>query len=212
VIPQDKPPTTTVLVHSLTFALDEVDWGIRRVNAVWSRQQFEKECAQIRTMYKRKDKKVNPVNAPLPDGIKPEGEPLYENLNVHAGKTVPRGSRLTPERLAEMKIGEGLLWPSEREWFVNLLYEFEGVLAFEDAHMGLLDPAIEPPIQIHTVPHEPWQQQNLRLPKAMQDVATDIVKQKLDAGILEHSQGPYRGRYFVVAKKEPSSWRLINDV
>jgi hypothetical protein len=113
VIPQDKPPTIVPL-HSLTVALDEVDWG-RRVDSVWTRKQFEQIRAEVQTMYKRKDKKINPVNAPLPDGIKPEGEPLSQKLEVHAGKTVPRGSRLTPERLAEMKIGVGILWESERE-------------------------------------------------------------------------------------------------
>jgi hypothetical protein len=32
-------------------------------------------------------------------------------------------------------------------------FQFEGAIAFEDAHMGLLDPAIEPPVLIHTVPN-----------------------------------------------------------
>jgi hypothetical protein len=29
--------------------------------------------AYIRTMYKRKDRKINPVNVPLPNGINPGG-------------------------------------------------------------------------------------------------------------------------------------------
>jgi hypothetical protein len=36
----------------------------------------------------------------------------------------------------------------------GVLFQFEGAIAFEDAHMGLLDPAIEPPVVIHTVPHD----------------------------------------------------------
>jgi len=50
--------------------------------------------------------------------------------------------------------------------------------------MRLLNPAIEPPIVIHTVPHAPWQQQNIRLPKAMQEVAIQHVKEKFANGIL----------------------------
>jgi len=46
----------------------------------------------------------------------------------------------------------------------------------------------------------------------MQDEATQQVKEKLDLGILEFSQGPYRSRYFLVEKKEPDIWRFINDV
>src|SRR4030095_6047520 len=89
---------------------------------------------------------------------------------------------------------------------------FEGVLAFDDSEMGLLNSVVEPPVIIHTVPHIPWQQQGLRLPKAMQEAASTILKKKLANGILEHSQGAYRSRFFLVAKKTPGEYRLINDV
>ena len=158
-------------------------------------------------MYKRKERKVHPANVPLPDGVNPIPPTLPTK-----GKWVPRGSRLTPERLAKMKIGIGFLSPEERQIFVDILVEYEGAIAFDESEMGLLDPSIEPPVVIHTVPHTPWQQQNIRLPKAMQDVATTHVKEKLALGILELSQGPYRSRYFLVAKKDPGEYRFINDV
>jgi hypothetical protein len=128
-----------------------------------------------------------------------------------SGTVVPRGSRLTPERLSAMQIGTGFLSDAEKQLFIDILYEYEGAIAFEDSEMGLLDPAIEPPVVIHTVPHTPWQQPNLRLPKSMQDEATRQVKKKLDLGLLEFSQGPYRSRYFVVPKKT-GEYRFINDV
>jgi len=92
------------------------------------------------------------------------------------------------------------------------LYEYEGAIAFEDSEMGLLNPEIEPPAAIHTIPHEHWQQPNLRLPKAIEEKATEIVKVRLALGLLEHSQGPYRSRFFLVPKKQPGKYRLINDV
>ena len=46
----------------------------------------------------------------------------------------------------------------------------------------------------------------------MIDEATRIVKEKLANGTLEYSQGPYPNRYFLVAKKTPGEYRLINDV
>jgi hypothetical protein len=110
-----------------------------------------------------------------------------------------------------MKAGVGFLSSEERQIFVDILFEYEGAIAFDESEMGLLDPSIEPPVVIHTVPHTPWQQQNIRLPKAMQDVATAHVKEKLAFGILERSQGPYRSRYFLVAKN-PGEYRFINDV
>jgi hypothetical protein len=76
----------------------------------------------------------------------------------------------------------------------------------------MLNPEIEPPAVIHTVPHEPWQQPSLRLPKAMEEKATEIVKEKVKMGLLGYSQGPYRSQFFLVEKKNPGEYRLINDV
>ena len=126
-------------------------------------------------MYKQKGKKIHPMNVSLPDGIKLSG-------NVNAGHELPpkglvveRGSRLTPGRLEKMKIGNGFLSELEKHLFVEILFEYEGAIAFDDTEMGLISEDIEPPVEIHTVPYEPWQQQNLRLPKAMQEMATVIV-------------------------------------
>jgi hypothetical protein len=145
------------------------------------------------------------------------GQPPPSSSNIPptmptSGKTVPRGSRLTPERLASMKIGVGFLSCPEKQLFIDILFDFESAIAFDESEMGLLDPSIEPPVVIHTVPHVPWQQPNLQLPKVMQDAATSHVKEKLDHGILELSQGSYRSRYFLVGKKVEGEWRFINDV
>jgi hypothetical protein len=111
-----------------------------------------------------------------------------------------------------MKIGIGFLSDAEKSLFIDILFEYEGAIAFDESEMGLLNPEIEPPVVIHTVPHTPWQQQNLRLPKAMQEEATRQIKEKLANGLLEFSQGPYRSRYFLVEKKASGTWRFINDV
>src|SRR6204780_610957 len=151
---------------------------------LWTRWDWD---YWARTMYKRKDKKVHPRNVALPDGIKPGGKVAGEletmtgeleigdsKLRVNSGLKVPHGSRLTPARLERMKIGVGFLSGPERKLFIDILYEFEGVIAFEDNEMGLVKPEIEPPVVIHTVPHKPWQQNNIRLLKATQDAATAI--------------------------------------
>ena len=171
----------------------------------------------VSTMYKRKDRKVLPMNIPLAHGPPPGGnvndDVNFSNDSKFKPTVVPRGSSLTPERLASMKISTGFLPKGEKQMFIDILFEFEGAIAFEDSKMGLLNPAIEPPIPIHTVPHVPWQQQNIRLPKAMQEAATAIVKEKLrHGGTLEYSQGPYRSRYFLVEKHAKGTYRLINDV
>jgi hypothetical protein len=108
-----------------------------------------------------------------------------------------------------MKIGGGFLSINKKQLFINIIYKYKRAFAFADSEMGLLDPAIEPRVVIHTVPHTPCQQNNLRLPKAMQVEATRHVKEKLSYGILEFSEGPYRSRYFLVAKKESGEWRFM---
>jgi hypothetical protein len=190
------------------------------LDKVLTKREWE---AMVDTLYKRKGKKIHPVNAPLPNGVKPSGEANFEKAvkiahrppgdhrDGKVGRKVLRGSRLTPERLAHMKIGGGMLSEEERQLFVDILFEFEGAIAFDDSEMGLLNPEIEPPVTIHTVPHVPWQQQNLRLPRAMQEEATRQVKEKLELGMLEFSQGPYRNRYFLVEKKD-KRFRFISDV
>jgi len=54
--------------------------------------------------------------------------------------------------------------------------------------MGLLNPKIEPGVVIHTIPHSPWEQQNLCLLKAMQEAVTKHVKEKLAKAMLKFSQ------------------------
>jgi hypothetical protein len=172
-------------------------------NNVLGKHEWE---VYICTLYKRKDRKVNPVNTPLPNGVNPGGGPIFgpphgPPENHRSGKIVPKGSRLTPERLAQMKIGGQMLSESEKKLFIDILFKYEGAIAFDDSEMGFLNPEIEPPVKIHTVPHVPWQQQNLRLPRAMQQEATKQIRKKLENGMLEFSQGPYRSRYFLVDKR-----------
>jgi len=211
-------PPEVVAVKSLEVRVSDFENLRQRFSEVWDTRRLEKEIAIVRAAYKRKDKKVNPVDVALPGGVNPEGGAFAQEevgaggVSEHAGKTVPRGTRLTEERLEEMKIGGDFLTTEERALFVDILFEYEGAISFVDSEMGCLGEHIEPPIIAHTIPHAAWQQQNLRLPKATQEAATKIVKKNLASGVLEFSQGPYRSRYFVVPKSVPGEFRLINDV
>ena len=120
-----------------------------------TKRELERYVAQVRTMYKRKDRKIRPANVPLPDGVNPGGGVNWETNRSQEGRIVARGSRLTPERLAAMQIGGDFLTDLEKQIFVDILFMFEGAIAFDDSEMGLLNPAIEPPAVIHTVPHVP---------------------------------------------------------
>jgi len=103
-------------------------------------------------MYKRKDRKVNPVDAPLPNGISLGGNSVMDTQH-HAQKPVLWGSWLTLKRLKMVKIDDGGLSEGEKDLFVEILTEFEGMIAFDDDEMGLLDIRIEPPVKAHVIPH-----------------------------------------------------------
>ena len=91
-----------------------------------TKQELLDYVASVRTMHKQKDKKILPANVPLPDGINPgggiNGEINLESSTKWTGKVVPRGSRLTPERLAKMKIGTGFLTEPEKQLFIDILF------------------------------------------------------------------------------------------
>jgi hypothetical protein len=118
---------------------------------------------------------------------------------------------LAPERLAAMRIGHNFLSPAEKQLFVGILFDYEGAVALDESEMGLLHHSIEPPVVIHTVPHTPWQQQNPRLPKAMQDVATAHVKRQTGTRNPRIVTRSLSSRHFLVAKKN-GEHRFINDV
>ena len=113
-----------------TFVLGEIEVdldfleGNASLGQVKSKGEWE---TFISTMYKRKDKKVLPVNIPLAHGHPPGGNMNGEAIPTANGEfkptIVPPGSRLTPERLASMKIGTGFLTDSEKQLFiVNLQF------------------------------------------------------------------------------------------
>jgi hypothetical protein len=68
---------------------------------------------------------------------------------------IPRGSRLTFERLAAMNVGSEFLLEAEKQLLINVLFKCESAIAFDDSEMGVLRSEIEPPVIIHTIPSYP---------------------------------------------------------
>ena len=52
-----------------------------------------------------------------------------------------------------MKIELEFLISTKKQLFVDILFEFKAIIAFDESEMRLLDPFIEPPIVIYTIPH-----------------------------------------------------------
>lgn len=178
-------------------------------------------------MYKSKAKKVQPVNEADQIGEAPGGKDdwyersrvrdtqqdqhgRFQHLLLPRFSNLPRGSRLTPERLAKLNVGS-TLWPEERALFNEMMLNREGAIAFEWPEYRRFHEDVSPPVIIKTIPHKAWQAPNFPLPRALVPEVTKIVQERLDKGVLELSEGPYRNAWFLVKKKEPGKYRLINS-
>ena len=185
--------------------------------------------AKVNTMYKRKEKKVLPVNVARTDGATPGGETFWKDAILEREREklknrppgeydkwlIPRftdapvGTRLTPERRKTIQIGEELT-PQEKELLFVCLQNREMALAWDMSEIGRIRKEVTPPLKIDTVDHEPWQAPGFPVPKALKQEVSDMLRDRLRAGILEPCQGPYRNPWFIVKKKN-GKYRLINS-
>jgi RNase H-like domain found in reverse transcriptase/Integrase zinc binding domain/Reverse transcriptase (RNA-dependent DNA polymerase) len=180
----------------------------------------------VATAYKTKARKVRPSDVPLPNEKGPGGEsnwvvnarqrqPAQRKTGKFSQWLTPRlsnikpGSRLTPARIPELVIGEGLT-TDERELFLEMLQNREGALAFTWEDCGTVHPDVAPPQKIRTVAHTAWQSPGFPLPKALIPKVIKMLRDRIERGVLEYCDGPYRNPWFLVAKKVKGEFRLIN--
>jgi len=177
-------------------------------------------------MYKRKADKVRPVDYGISDGKSPGGvlnwverskesdiynKPVgeYSKWLIPKFSSIERGSRLTEERASQLIIRKELT-KEEKALFIEMLYCREKVLAFDFSHCGKVRPEVAPPQVIKTVEHEAWQVPGFPVPKALVPMVVKMLRERLKNGVLEHCSGPYRNPWFLVKKKKPGEFRLIN--
>jgi hypothetical protein len=128
----------------------------------------------VNAAYKPKAKKVQPVNRNDGTGGGPGGradwferskaretpqeqEGKYRDYLLPRITSVPKGSRLTPERLQSLDIGDWL-WEEEKAMFYELMLNREGAIAFDWKEVTKIHDDISPPILIKTIEHEAWQE------------------------------------------------------
>ena len=183
---------------------------------------------EVATLYKRKDQKVLPVNQARITGEGPGGEARWKKGVMEKEEmllqgrppskwdkwlipriaTTPEGTRLTPDRRATLHIGSELQ-PAEVDVLMRVLLNREMALSWEFREIGCIKPEVAPPQEIDTVPHEPWCAPNFPIPKALHKTVCDMLRERLDRGILEYCNGPYRNPWFLV-KKHDGKYRMIN--
>jgi hypothetical protein len=121
----------------------------------------------------------------------------------------PQGTRLTPERLEAIDVGQGLTC-QELQALLEVLYHWEVALSWAFDECGKLSAEAIGEFEIPTVHHKPWQCKGFPMPKKLEEEATKMLQERIDAGWLERSQASYRNPWFLVRKKN-GKYCLINN-
>jgi hypothetical protein len=190
--------------------------------------QVNNTTFSINTMHKKKAQKVQPVDDSGQKTRTIEGRldwkeramakqiPEADSTSAAFGTLFepryadfPRGTRMTPERIKEMKISPDLQ-PEERRMLLEVLYRREAALAWDFKESGRISREVIPPVVIDTVPHQAWRADQFPIPRKLRDVVIEMVKERIARGTLELCKSQYRNPWFLVAKKD-KGYRLINN-
>jgi hypothetical protein len=169
--------------------------------------------------YKPVALKVRPVETELPSHFRIisdiRGDPLENipKLPMRPQDFHPTG-RYTQERkeqFDQVHVGDFLL-PEEKKLMHQFMCLQNKVFAWNDLERGHFCEDFFPPIEIPTIPHKPWAQQNIPIPPSIYDEVCRIIKRKIDAGVYEPSNSSYRSKWFCIAKKDGKSLRVVHSL
>lgn len=132
----------------------------------------------------------------------------YDHWLIPKFSDIERGSRLTPERIKRMIVGEELS-PQERDLLLEMLYNREAALAWDLSEIGRVKEDVAPPQEIRTIPHKAWQASGFPVPIALEKIVIEMLKERLKQGTLERCHGPYRNPWFLVEKKN-GEYQVVN--
>ena len=90
--------------------------------------------------------------------------------------------------------------PAEEDQFWRMFGRHGKAFAFSLEEIGCVDPMIVESMVILTVPHVPWNLKPILVPRAHVPKVMELLKQKVEMGILEPSSAPYSNRWFSVPK------------
>jgi hypothetical protein len=91
-----------------------------------------------------------------------------------------------------------------------VLINREKVFAFKWLDYSQIYKDVLPPIIINTIEYKVWQAVNFLCLKPLLPLVVKMLKERLNKGVLEYSKGLYKNLWFLVKKKKPGEYRLIN--
>ncbi|KAL3682085.1 hypothetical protein R1sor_000107 [Riccia sorocarpa] len=184
----------------------ELEWKGRSTEC-WCNSTHE---AEVHAKYKSILKKVKPVATQLPEDSEQQVELAAKQPDLRDVRRI--GHKFTPETLMKLKIGgDDFLTDCEKKKFEEMIRNYEKGFSFSAEEIGCVDPKVIAPMVIFTVSHVPWDLKPIPVPRAMLPKLIDLLKEKMQMGILEPSMAPYSSRWFTVPKKN-GSLRFIQDL
>src|SRR6266850_8393053 len=173
--------------------------------------------------YKPVAKKVKLIIGALPAQFRIvrniTGDPLADMPTL---LTNPTEFTLTGRYTAECKEAvdkqhEGdFLWDEGKKLMHHFMSVQNEVFAWDNTKCGKFKEEYFPPVEIPTVPHEPWIQKNIPIPPGIYEDICEQIRTKIWAGVYEPSNSSYRSRWFCVVKdsrlRVVHSLELLNKV
>ena len=168
------------------------------------------ETTRVDTKYKTVDRKVRSVTTPLPEGNEEQMKGVASDPSLR--NQVGIGHRFTDKTLWELKIGGGgFLLPAEKDHFRRMLRRHGRAFAFSPEEIRCVDPTIVELMVIFTILHVPWNLKPILVPRAHIPMLMELLKQRVEMGILQPSSAPYSNRWFTIRKKN-GTLRFIQDL
>ncbi|RYE25652.1 MAG: hypothetical protein EOP45_04585, partial [Sphingobacteriaceae bacterium] len=201
-----------ILINEINIMMNIEDEGI-----LYSKEEV-KEYRSFGTKYKSVEKKVKPVNAPMPQYLNfPLQRPTlsrdpYDTPLIKNPPEFIETNRTTTERLKQCNFGpEG--WLSDEEWklFLHILVLREGAVAYCEEERGLFKHTYGLPYVIPIIKHEPWQIRPIPIPAAIRNEYIELIRQRIRTGLYEQSSSSYSSPVFCVLKGD-GKLRIVHDL
>ncbi|GBG80816.1 hypothetical protein CBR_g31372 [Chara braunii] len=192
------PPGTKLSFHALPVGKLKIQIRTHHTDAV--------------RKYKPVGKKAKPVSILVETSREEAMEKEEKILRVIRERRATEGHRIPNDVADTMEIGvEGFLTPEETQLIRKACQKFHLPFAFNDHQKGRLDAKLVPPVRIHTVQHECWNDKGSAYEFGITVEVTDLLRAKIDSFMAEPTASPYANKWFVF-RKPNKTLRWIQDM
>ncbi|MBW0592609.1 hypothetical protein O181_132324 [Austropuccinia psidii MF-1] len=157
--------------------------------------------------YKSVLKKARQVNEAMPKDLNPPLERSELSRDPYETPLSPNPppffetSKVTKERISMINFGpSGWLSEEEINLLKNVILLRQKAIAFCAEERGVLKHSYGKPYTIRVIPHEPWQNKPIPIPKSILPQFIELVREIICTGLYEKSTSSYNSPVFCVEK------------